>query len=266
MDYEYKIVRIMPMLAGPKYGEEPADATRSMLIGLLSDQYRRKNQDVSGDTLASTAGYLDNDIRYYYGSTITGPEAKLAMEWGLHGEYGEFTGLNADRLFRFVRSYAESPERQEAVKRTKAPDMGRQDRLTAEEIGMKNWEAMLEYAMQSYREYMASGSLPGTHPEAVEGFAGALLLAQRHNEASCYRWLKTMGVVNTDADTAAAEAGSVRNAARRLRRQADVPSVKVLADAMMLEGLFRTVEATGYDFPARMAELADTPESERRFW
>ncbi len=266
MDYEYKIVRIMPMLAGPKYGAEPTDATRPMLIGLLSDQYRRKNQDVSGGTLASTAGYLDNDIRYYYGGTITVPEARLAMEWGLHGEYGEFTGLNADRLFRFVRSYAESPERQEAVKRTKAPDMERRGRPTAEETGRKNWDAMLEYAMQAYGEFMADGSLPGTGPASAEGFAGALVLAQRHSEANCYRWLKTMGVVNTDADTAGSEAEAVRDAARRLRRQADAPSVKALADAMMLEGLFRTVKASGYDFPARMAELAETPESERRFW
>lgn len=267
MDYEYKIVRIMPMLTGRKYGDESPDATRSMLVELLSGQYRRRNQSVTPDSLAVTSGYLDDDIREYYGSAITSSEARLAMEWGLRGEFGEFTGLNADRLFRFVRSYAESPERQEAVKRVKAsnsPD--RSGGPTPEEIGRRNWDAMLEYAIQAYGEYRTSGRLPGTHPEAAEGFAGALVVAQRHNEANCYRWLKAMGVVTMDADTFGAEAESARRAARRLHLPADAAEVRTFAEAQMLEILFRTAESSGFDFPARMAELAETPESERRFW
>ena len=251
----------MDAMRAPRFSDVRESERLSELARLLYEEYARKGQGASGaDELAYR---LDRDLADYYGRQLTLPEVLLALRWGLRGEYGEFTGLNADRLFRFVRGYMESPERQEAVRRMRADAPGRGGEPTADEIARRNWEAMLDYAATAYGDYRESGRLPGTQTEPAGGLEGALVIAQRHCEACCYRWLKAVGVVKGDADAFGAEARALRAAARMLR----LPEARTraLADAMMLEGVFRAADAESFDFPARLAELAETPEEERRF-
>lgn len=231
-------------MTGVKYAFHPASERIDGISSVLQKHYRRKKQTADLESISSTAEQLDEDIRTFYGKMLWSGEVSLAIDWGMYGEYGEFTGLNADRLFRFVRCYAESPERTDALNRIKALAAEPVGRIRNAEIGRKNWDAMYRYALTAYDEFCKSGSLPGTRREA-HGLAGALQVAQRHNEANVYQWLKSVGVTPVNSENT---------------------GLTVTGYAMKLGELFRSMLATGYDFHANMQAVAGIAEEEKRFW
>jgi|GEM_PF-3904786 hypothetical protein len=244
MEYNEKIECIKAAMTGVKYAFHPASERIDGISSVLQKHYRRKKQTADLESISSTAEQLDEDIRTFYGKMLWSGEVSLAIDWGMYGEYGEFTGLNADRLFRFVRCYAESPERTDALNRIKALAAEPRSISNNSEIGRKNWEAMYRYALTAYDEFCKSGSLPGTRREA-HGLAGALLVAQRHNEANVYQWLKSVGIAPVDAESI---------------------GLNVMGYAMRLKELFQNMKATGYDFRANMQAVVSIAEEEKRFW
>ena len=259
--------RISSAVRGQKYGSlEPGDATAG-LAELLSLQYERKGQAPDTDYLAKTAGLLDADLRRYYGQTLTFEEVELAIDLGLHGEYGEYNGLNADRLFRFVRAYAMSDARADAIRQEKVAAGQAAPRKTREDVGLLNWNAMLRYTRERWREFRTSGALEGLGATRGEVVSQVLGTAQRHNMANAYRWLKSVGLVDVDADCIKLESRALREAERLLGDGTPRWKVEDLAYAKMLEGFFTVCRAQEFDLVAELAALdRDTPAGERRFW
>lgn len=261
--------RIMDAMRAPRYTDVRESDRLSGLARLLYDEYARKGQSAAGaDDLACR---LDRDIADFYGRQITAGEVLLALKWGLRGEYGEYTGLNADRLFRFVRSYLSSPERAEALKRRQESSLSAGPaRPDTDTVGRMNWEAMFSYAMQAWDEFVESGRLPGTSLEQYSGVADALRYVQRRNEANTYCWLKSVRLIPVDSGTAASESECLKSAERILRRKSGrAPGrseVKSLGYAMLLESYFRRLASGRTDFRPVISGIASTPESERRFW
>lgn len=269
METQEKTKRMLEAMRSPAYADtEPAVRLRGLTV-LLMDESDRKGQSATGsDVLAYR---LDRDIEDFYGRQITTDEVLLALKWGLRGEYGEYTGLNADRLFRFVRSYLLSPERAEALKRRQESSLpAGLARPDTDTVGRMNWEAMFSYAIQAWDEFVESGRLPGTSREQYSGVADALRYVQRRNEANTYCWLKSVRLIPVDPGTAASESECLKSAERILRRAGGhAPGrseVKSLGYAMLLESYFRGLASGRTDFRPLISGIASTPESERRFW
>lgn len=260
MTYEQKIQRITGCLRDSRYLDNDRAARVSRLTDMMYDAYSRKGQNAgNAEALAES---LDREIADYMGYQLTFSEACLAIEWGLHGEYGEYTGLNVERLFRFVRSYLESEERQQALKMSRSSGVPAHG-LTRDEIQRRNWDAMLSYVRRAWTEFRSgSEGCAGSGPYAED-----LEVAAAHNRANAYQWLKDQGLIARDSDTMATEAGMLKEACRRLRADSGSGAVKSLSGSLLLALYFRTAESAGLDLGAELDRIGrETPDDERRFW
>lgn len=271
MDQNEMTSRIMDAMRAPRYTDVRESDRLSGLARLLYDEYARKGQSAAGaDDLAYR---LDRDVCDHYGRQVTLPEVLLALRWGLRGEYGEFTGLNTDRLFRFVRSFIESGERREAARLLSVPSSSRERTLSADERGLLNWNAMLDEFRSECAYWQEHRQVEAVHPGR-----DTVLTIRRVLTGSCYRWLKSLGLVAADADTLSVETGKRDAAARLLSRtgagrdlysaalSGHTPSpVLNLVHSMMMEEYFLNCERAGIDPADVMAGLEGTPEDERRW-
>lgn len=260
MTDEQKIRRISDCIRDSRYLDNDRTWRISRLTDMMYDAYSRKGQGASNaETLAEA---LDREIADYMGYQLSFSEACLAIDWGLHGEYGEFTGLNVERLYRFVRSYLESEVRQQAKSRQQGPAEMSQD-----EREERNWYAMLNHVSASWREFRTLGDLECLRPRTGdEGEEGARI-AGRVCCLSAYQWLKCVGLVARDVDTSSTEAEMERNALRLLRKTGTGFEVKAYAGALMLRETFRTAQSAGVDMKTELDRIyRETPLEERRFW
>lgn len=259
MEYNEAVRRITAARAGQRYGTYSQAKTKNSLMNLLGRHYKRKGQSISPEDLMELVEFLDGDIREHYGRELTYSETELAIEWGIRGEYGEFTGLNADRLFRFVRSYSESPERQEAVRR-EVSDRKKEPDNTGNN-GRRNWYAMRSRTFQFLDEFRGHGRLSCTStPGLYEDTGDYLATVTRMCAASCYDWLKSAGLVARDSGTMEREVETERDAVRKFGAGM---KAKGFAGAVMLEGYLKTVVGSGYDLKAAVTSI---PEDERNFY
>lgn len=254
--------RIMDAMRAPRYSDVRDSDRLSGLARLLYDEFARKGQGSSGaDELAYR---LDRDLADYYGRQLTLPEVLLALRWGLRGEYGDFTGLNADRLFRFVRAYMESEARRDALRSVQSRPQSPAAEEDREAKARESWEMNLRCARRAWEDWRRLGFLPGAHRERIHdgGFASAMAAIQTHTADIVYRWLKRLGFVACDPATSAAESDCMAWAREQVRRYPERYGTdsSCLAGALMLERLF----AAGNDFNAVLADVEETPEEERR--
>ena len=262
-----QLSRICSNIRGPKYNTLTPEEAMERLSMLLAEQYERKGQSSDKESLLKTVGYLDADLRRYYGQTLTFAEVEFAIDLGLHGEYGEFVGLNADRLFKFVRAYAMSDARADAIRQEKVSAGQAAPRKTREDVGLLNWNAMLRYTRERWQEFRTSGRLEGLGSTRGEILSQMLGMVQRHNMAHAYKWLKSVGVIAVDAACMALEAKSLQEAARLLGDDAPRWQAEDLGYAKMLEGFFTVCRSQSFDLASVLAELdRNTPAGERRFW
>lgn len=269
MTSEEKIARIGERLGRARYSNISQAGRVHALTAAITGCAQRKGQAMPGHAAESTAAALDAELDRYFGRELAFDEVMLALDWGMHREFGEFSGINVDRMFDFVRMYRNCPERQEAASRLKSLTAP-QERggRTAAEVGRLNWDAGYRYALKAFDDYNELGSLPGTEV-GKGGVAGALTIAQRHNEANTYRWLKKVGIISEDGRTVGTEAEASREAQRRLRKTGAEPGweqIKTLAGALMLQAFFATVRRSGFDFQGAMDGVSDIPEEDRLFW
>lgn len=267
MEYNEKISRIASILAGPKYGTLDEQERKLRLNEFLSYQYRRKGQGALPGGMMDTIDLLDEDISRYYGRSLSYAEVELAIDWGLHGEYGEFTGMNADRLFRFVRSYTESPERTEGQKRANV--MSQQPDSAGADIGRLNWETVCGKLRSLWDEYLRTGTVFMTEAN-YGGFP--IHHARFHCAENCYRWMKMFGFVRMDDDTIAAERQADKQA-RSIKRQyvpndRDIPGLQeAISGTLMLQNVFSVIKSSGCDLLADIDEIEmQTPAKERQFY
>lgn len=271
MEIQEKIQRIKPCLGQARYLDTPKPERMSALAGLLADAFDRKGQSASGaDGLADM---LDREIADYMGRQLTLREAMLAIDWGLHGEYGEYTGLNAERLFRFVRAYLESGERQEAIRAANAKRLSPQKTMDA---GQENWNAMLHEFSKELEYWRHNRTVEAVKPRA----SMFLPDVRRALTGMCYQWLKTVGLVSNDADTLGLELEQMKEAEKALKREGrnirnvfdealsrSIPSpVRSYGYSLMMLAYFRNADAAGLDLDAIVADLGRVPAEDRRFF
>lgn len=96
---------------------------------------RLRDFDVDASVLLATA--LDEMIMEdTYMADLTLPEIRDALKDGVFGNYGEFHGLTAPNVYRFLREFLESEKKQksaEIVRKTKAELRAEQTRREQEE-------------------------------------------------------------------------------------------------------------------------------------
>ena len=269
MDYNEKIRQIEQRLDGPRYKDLPIDSVKGSLIKFLIRQYKRKGQAYSPEQLAEMIDILDEDINRYFGAMATYPEVELAIDWGLHGEYGEFTGMNADRLFRFVRNYMDSDERREAVKHTEAVKYARQKlRPDAMETGRLNWDALYGRTVAFWEEFKTTGTVSGLYPDHAHLFG-----VHRHVGAECLAWMKSTQILARDEALFDLESRNEKRARQMLSQERiktgwenPEEAVKSLAGLLTLFDVFDKGRKAGFDFDARFAELGAVPADERSYY
>lgn len=264
MTDEQRQKAISGCLADCRYLDKDRGRRVAALSGLLLNAFVRKGQE--GGRSEDLAVALDREIADYMGYQLTFSEACLAIEWGLHGEFGEYTGLNVERLFRFVRSYLESDARQYALKtarwKMEAPSV-----TTREDAARLNWESISDYTLERWREYMETGSLRSLRTEEPGAIDTGAVLAGRVCCMYSYQWLKAVGIVARDSQTARTEAEKERRAMAALRAKDPGFAVKAYAGAMMLLEVFVNADAAGMDLGEELAGIGkETPITERRFW
>lgn len=278
MEQQQRIERITQCLSTHKYQDTPQPERMSALVGIVVDAFGRKGQGAGG--AESLASRLDREISDYMGRQLTLQEALLAIDWGLHGEYGEYTGLNTERLFRFVRAYLESQDRQEAIRLWNRGRMQPGDQSpTRDQVNTRNWEAMYSEFTGLVDAWRRTGTveavrrvIPRVHssgePRPLFSEEG-LMHARRECTGMCYLWLKRLGYVLYDETTLGSEIEARKRAEAQLRQERSViarSTVDSLAYSMMMLVFFRAQEASGTDLDAVLAEIGQTPEIERRFW
>lgn len=265
MTDEQKIRRISGCIRDSRYLDTDRAARVSRLADMMYAAYSRKGQNAGN--AESLAESLDREIGEYMGYQLSFSEACLAIDWGLHGEYGEYTGLNVERLFRFVRSYLESEVRQQAKsQQAKSRQQGPAE-MSQDEVQERNWYAMINYAAARWREHQQTGDLESLRPRSGGEFEEGVRMAGRVCCMYAYQWLKCVGLVARDADTSRTEAEMERRALRILRRSDSGFEVKSYAGALMLRETFRTALSAGVDMKTELDRIyRETPLEERRFW
>lgn len=265
---------IAQRLTGVKYLDTSRHERLAGLTDILVDAYDRKGQGASG--AAELAARLDSEIGSYMGRQLTFAEAAMAIDWGLHGEFGEYTGLNAERLFRFVRAYLESDDRKNAVKLENERRAGGQgSTLSRDEINRRNWEAMLqefrELCETWRKEHIVVATLPRVRMMSAD--------MRRELTGMCYEWLKAVGLVTRDESTLGCEIERMKEAEKMIAKEdrrtgglldqtvPSIPSaVKSLGNSLMMQTYFLNADAAGLDLDSVIAGLDCTPQQDRRFW
>lgn len=261
MTTEEKTALIMERLPGARYSNiSPSVRVNALTMALVAFS-QRKGQALSERAADLTASALDAEVERYFGRELAFDEVLLALDWGMHREFGDFSGMNVDRMFDFVRQYRNSPERRDAITRMKSP--GNPSRRTAEEdVGRLNWESAMRYTRRAWREWREKAA------EDSEGmFAGALAVARRVLMANSYRWLKSEGVVALDSATIALEGRARRSAAEKLGKNCNPSVVENYAMQACLLEVFRLCDREGFDLMGALDELEkNVPPGDRRFY
>lgn len=94
----------------PHYGQMDQKARIKDLITMIGNVFRFKGQVSDAADTADIALNLDRKLSQSY-PEVTLAEIKLAFDYGVTGEYGDYYGINFVTLFNFIKSYMENPER-----------------------------------------------------------------------------------------------------------------------------------------------------------
>lgn len=147
------------------------------LAARINEAFRFKGQQPSAVDTADMAVNLDRKLVQTF-PEVTLPEIKLAFEYGVTGEYGEYFGINFVTLFKFIKSYLESPDRLDAIR---AYRRATQKALPAPKMRPKTPE---ELRIQA-RAYIAD------FRDQIRS-SGAIS-SSLHSQEWLYDWLRTNG-------------------------------------------------------------------------
>lgn len=121
MEHADKTMSIKAVLDTGTYASHTPRERQRALAGQIAVMRQRRGENSTPADIAGVAAMLDADLVRYYGR-LSLDEILLALDWGMRLEWGDYTAVTVDNLLRFVKSYAESDERAEAV------DMRRNER------------------------------------------------------------------------------------------------------------------------------------------
>ena len=267
MTSEEKISRIGASLAMARYSNISQAGRVHALTAAVTGCAQRKGQAMPANVAEGTAAALDAEIDRYFGRELAFDEVMLALDWGTHREFGEYSGINVDRLFDFVRLYRNCPERQEAVSRLKSLAAPPSGRLAGPDAGRLNWESAMRCTRRYWQEFQ--GEQTGETPDGplADSLHGALDAARRVLMADCYRWLKAEGVVATDEAAMAFENRERRRMAERYGDREKPGVTENRAMQACLLATFRACAGQGFDLVAALDSLeAETPPEDKRFY
>lgn len=267
MTGEEKILRIGEAIGRARYSNISQAGRVHALTAALMGWSQRKGQTMPEHAAEATASALDAEVDRYFGRELAFDEVMLALDWGMHREFGEFSGINVDRMFDFVRLYRACPERAEAAQRWKSLAALPEREEPRADVGRLNWEAMMRCTRRYWREWLDGEAGKTPDGPLADNLSGALEVARRVLMANCYRWLKAEGVVATDEASLAFENRERRRAEAR-RGGSESPGVtENRAMQACLLATFRACAGQGFDIGAALDELErSTPPEERRYY
>lgn len=100
----------------PHYTECGQKSRLKELAAHIGEAFRFRGQQAAPADLADMAVNLDRKVAQDF-PHITLQEIRLAFEYGVTGEYGEYFGINFVTLFKFIKAYSESQDRADAIRR-----------------------------------------------------------------------------------------------------------------------------------------------------
>ena len=192
---------------GPRYSEMDQKTRLKELAARINEAFRFKGQQPSAIDTADMAVNLDRKLSQAF-PEVTLPEIKLAFEYGVTGEYGDYFGLNFVTFAKFIKGYMENPERLDTIK---AYRRATQKALPAPKLRPKTPEELRAQAkgyIADFRDQIrSSGSI-----------ASSL-----HSQEWLYDWLRANGHMdepdtldrNFAMDTAADWLGNYKKSSRR---------------------------------------------------
>ena len=99
----------------PHYADCDQKSRLKELAAHIGEAFRFRGQQAAPADLADIAVNLDRKLSQEFPS-VTLQEIRLAFEYGVTGEYGEYFGINFVTLFKFVKAYCESRDRADALR------------------------------------------------------------------------------------------------------------------------------------------------------
>ena len=267
MTSEEKISRIGEALGRTRYSNISREGRVHALTAAVTGCAQRKGQAMPANVAEGTAAALDAEIDRYFGRELSFDEVTLALDWGMHREFGEFSGINVDRMFDFVRLYRACPERAEAERRWKSLAALPERAEPRADVGRQNWESAMRCTRRYWEEFRGERKDEAPDGPLADSLRGALEVSRRVLMANCYRWLKSEGVVAADEAAMAFENRERRRMTGIYGGREKPGVVENRAMQACLLATFRACSESGFDLGAALDGLeAETPPEERRFY
>lgn len=267
MTSEEKITRIGEALGKARYSNIAQAGRVHALTAALLGCAQRKGQTMPEHAAETTAASLDAEVDRYFGREMSFDEVMLALDWGMHREFGEYSGINVDRMFDFVRLYRACPERAEAERRWKSLAALPERAEPRADVGRRNWESAMRCTRRYWEEFRGERKDEAPDGPLADSLRGALEVSRRVLMANCYRWLKSEGVVAADEAAMAFENRERRRMAERYGDREKPGVVENRAMQACLLATFRACADQGFDIGAALDDLErNIPPEERRYY
>ena len=203
------------------------EQTRLKALALaITEAYKFRGQQPNAEDLVDMAKSLCRKISQQEGIDPTIEEIRIAFEYGVTGEYGEYYGINYVTLWNWVKNYLWSQDRLDALDRY---------RRTHQKPQTTN---LLAEKSESQKEAERIASINSNIESIFEDLkAGEAPVLCYHTQESVYRQLRAAGIMEKPSDEEIAEAWNKgidilkRRKVQTARRLADIIDDAMDADS-----------------------------------
>ena len=172
------------------------EQTRLKVLALaITEAYKFRGQQPNAEDLVDMAKSLCRKISQQEGIDPTIEEIRIAFEYGVTGEYGEYYGINYVTLWNWVKNYLWSQDRLDALNRY---------RRTHQKLQTTN---LLAEKSESQKAAERIATLNSNIESIFEDLkAGKAPFLCYHTQESVYKQLRAAGVMQKPSDEEIAEA------------------------------------------------------------
>lgn len=193
------------------------EQTRLKALALaITEVYKFRGQQPNAEDLVDMAKSLCRKISQQEGIDPTIEEIRVAFEYGVTGEYGEYFGINYVTLWNWVKSYLWSPDRLDAIERYRRTHQKPQ---TTNLLAEKS-----EAQKEAERIASVNANIESIFEDIKEGKAPVLCY---HTQESVYRHLRNSGIMPKPSDEEIADAW---NRGLNILKSKKTQTARVLAD------------------------------------
>lgn len=173
---------ILASVKGGPFGNAAQDARLGFVSGAIGHLYTLKGMTLpERERILATAIEAERMLAVSF-AYLTFGELKAAFEQGVSGAFGENTIVSAANLVSWSRSFANLPERREALKMKNANPVTESSRLLdAATRESRNAEWLEHGAQRAWREYVCAVNAGRPFEIFAPGYGDALYQAMRGN-------------------------------------------------------------------------------------